>query len=202
MLKLTARQQQILDLIKTHIRQTGYPPTRVEIANAFGFKSANAAEEHLKALAKKGTIEMIPGASRGIRILGEEDESLGLPVVGKVAAGAPLISADHIQDHCAISPDFFSPKADYLLTVQGESMIDAGIMDGDLIAVHDSQQANNGDIIVARVDDEVTVKRFKSGDSTNHISLLPENRLFDPILVDLATQSFSIEGIMVGVIRR
>ncbi len=202
MIKLTKRQQEILDLIKSHKTETGYPPTRQEIAAHFGFKSANAAEEHLKALAKKGIIEMIPGASRGIRILGEEEENLGLPIVGKVAAGEPLMSASDIQGHCQIPPEFFSPKADYFLRVQGESMIEAGIMDGDLIAVHHQETANNGEIIVARVDDEVTVKTLKKGRSAKNLTLLPENADYEPIEIDLSAQAFSIEGIMVGVIRR
>ncbi|MCY4045652.1 MAG: transcriptional repressor LexA [Cellvibrionales bacterium] len=201
MIKLTKRQEEILTLIKSHLRETGLPPTRAEIAKAFGFRSPNAAEEHLKALAKKGVIEMIPGASRGIRLT-QDDTPEGLPIVGKVAAGEPLISDSHIQSHCEIPPSFFSPSADYLLEVEGDSMVDIGVLDGDLLAVHNTNQANNGDVIVARVDDEVTVKRLKKHKESWKLSLLAENKAYSPIPVNLKTQSFSIEGIMVGIIRR
>jgi repressor LexA len=201
MIKLTKRQEEILNLIKSHLKNTGFPPTRAEIADAFGFRSPNAAEEHLKALAKKGVIEMIPGASRGIRLM-QSDTPEGLPIVGKVAAGEPLISDNHIQSHCEIPPNFFSPNADFLLEVEGDSMVEIGVLDGDLLAVHNTQQANNGDVIVARVDDEVTVKRLKKHKESWKLSLLPENKDYSPIPVNLKTQSFSIEGIMVGVIRR
>ena len=197
-MKLTKRQSEILDLIKDHLQQYGVPPTRAEIAQAFGFKSPNAAEEHLKALAKKGVIEMMPGASRGIRLIGAD--TLGLPIIGKVAAGSPLLSESHIHDHCTIPPNFFNPNADYLLQVDGLSMKDIGILDGDLIAVHSTNQAANNQIIVARVDDEVTVKRFQQND--NIVTLHSENDDFAPIVVDLLSQSFSIEGLYVGVIRR
>lgn len=199
MLKLTARQQQILDLIKTHIEETGYPPTRAEIANILGFKSANAAEEHLKALARKGAIEMVPGASRGIRL---PDTYQGLPVIGHVAAGNPILATEHIEDYCNIPENFFHPKADYLLMVHGESMKDAGILDGDLLAVHRTDQVKNGDIVVARIEDEVTVKRFKRERNKSAIELWPENTNFDVIKVDMRDVNFAIEGLSVGVIRK
>ncbi len=199
MISLTARQQEILDLIKSHIEETGYPPTRAEIADILGFRSANAAEEHLKALARKGAIEMVAGASRGIRL---PEESLGIPIVGRVAAGNPILAQEHIEDYCEIPQSFFHPKADYLLTVHGMSMRDAGILDGDLLAVHRTSQARNGDIIVARIEDEVTVKRFKRERNRALVQLLPENPDFDVIEVDLRDENFSIEGLSVGVIRR
>ena len=199
MLKLTARQQQILDLIKTHIEDTGYPPTRAEIAKILGFKSANAAEEHLKALARKGAIEMVPGASRGIRL---PDSYQGLPIIGHVAAGNPILAEEHIEDYCNIPENFFHPKADYLLMVHGESMKDVGILDGDLLAVHRTDQARNGDIVVARIEDEVTVKRFKRERNKSAIELWPENSNFDVIKVDIRDVNFAIEGLSVGVIRK
>lgn len=199
MLKLTARQQQILDLIKTHIEDTGYPPTRAEIAKILGFKSANAAEEHLKALARKGAIEMVPGASRGIRL---PDSYQGLPIIGHVAAGNPILAEEHIEDYCNIPENFFHPKADYLLMVHGESMKDIGILDGDLLAVHRTDQARNGDIVVARIEDEVTVKRFKRERNKSAIELWPENSNFDVIKVDIRDVNFAIEGLSVGVIRK
>lgn len=200
MIKLTNRQQEVLDLIKRHIDETGYPPTRADIANELGFKSPNAAEEHLKALAKKGAIEMIPGASRGIRIPGHDNQ--GIPIVGKVAAGSPITSSEHIEDHCQIPESFFSPSANYLLRVQGDSMIEVGILDGDLLAVHNTQTAHEGQIVVARVDDEVTVKRLKYGKEKHDVILIAENQEYSPIEVDLRHQSFAIEGISVGVIRK
>ncbi|MEH6589714.1 MAG: transcriptional repressor LexA [Halioglobus sp.] len=196
--KLTNRQQQVLDIIRTHIDQTGYPPTRADIAREMGFKSANAAEEHLKALARKGAIEMIAGASRGIRL----PESNGLPIIGRVAAGNPILAESHIEDYCNLPPSFFQPRADYFLTVHGESMIDVGIFDGDLLAVHSTPLANNGDIVVARIDDEVTVKRLHKTRQKHLIELLPENPDFQPIKVDLREQEFAIEGLSVGVLRR
>lgn len=196
--KLTNRQQQVLDLIRRHIDQTGYPPTRADIARDLGFRSANAAEEHLKALARKGAIEIIPGASRGIRL----PESRGIPVVGRVAAGNPVLAEEHIEDYCDLPPSFFKPAADYFLTVTGDSMIDIGIFDGDLLAVHSTPVAANGDIVVARIEDEVTVKRLKRGKEKHLVELLPENPDFDPIKVDLREQAFAIEGLSVGVLRR
>lgn len=199
MIDLTTRQQEILQLIKKHMDETGYPPTRAEIAEKLGFKSANAAEEHLKALAKKGAIEMIPGASRGIRL---PEHQSGIPVVGRVAAGNPILAQEHIEDYCEIPARFFHPRVDFFLQVRGMSMKNAGILDGDLLAVHKTDRVNNGDIIVARVDDEVTVKRLKRDRNKPVIELLPENEDFDPIIVDLREQAFEIEGLSVGVIRR
>jgi repressor LexA len=197
---LTARQAQILELIRQYIGETGYPPTRAEIAKELGFKSANAAEEHLKALARKGAIEMIPGTSRGIRIPELTDQ--GLPIVGRVAAGDPILAEENIEARIDLPAGFFQPQADYLLRVRGDSMIDAGILDGDLLAVHKTQQATNGQIVVARIDQEVTVKRFQRTKKRNQILLLPENEAYSPIEVDLANQAFAIEGLSVGVIRQ
>jgi len=198
-MKLTKRQTEVLECIKRHIGDTGYPPTRADIARDLGFKSANAAEEHLKALAKKGAIEIIPGTSRGIRVP-ELEEDNGLPIVGQVAAGSPILAQEHVEDHCTISSDFFHPKADYLLRVKGSSMKDVGIMDGDLLAVHQCQTAKDGQIVVARIEDEVTVKRFKR--EGNIVHLIAENEEFEPIVVDLNEQPLAIEGLSVGVIRR
>ncbi|MCC7516604.1 MAG: transcriptional repressor LexA [Pseudomonadales bacterium] len=197
---LTPRQQEILDLIRTHIDDTGYPPTRAEIAEKLGFKSANAAEEHLKALARKGAIEMVAGASRGIRL--PEQQQPGIPVVGRVAAGNPILAEQHIEDYCQIPANFFHPRVDYFLQVRGDSMKDVGIMDGDLLAVHSTTQVRNGQIVVARIEDEVTVKRYQKGASPHQLTLLPENADYAPIEVDLREKSCSIEGISVGVIRR
>ena len=197
---LTARQEQILNLVKTHIQATGYPPTRAEIAAEFGFKSPNAAEEHLRALAKKGAIEMISGTSRGIRLLLEEEHN-GLPLVGCVAAGEAILAIENIEDYLDVAPDMFHPRADFLLRVQGRSMKNIGIMDGDLLAVHKTNTAENGAIVVARIEDEVTVKRLKVGSKAHEIILMPENEELDPILVDLRTQNFTIEGVSVGVLR-
>lgn len=196
--KLTQRQQQVLDNIRQHIEQTGYPPTRADIAKELGFKSANAAEEHLKALARKGAIEIIAGASRGIRL----PENLGIPIIGRVAAGSPLLAAEHIEDYCTLPANFFKPAADYFLRVQGDSMQDVGILDGDLLAVHRTEVARNNDIVVARIDEEVTVKRFRRGSSKHIVELLPENADHEPIRVDLRDQAFAIEGLSVGVLRR
>ena len=196
---LTARQEEILNLIKTNIRATGYPPTRAEIANELGFKSPNAAEEHLRALARKGVIEMIKGTSRGIRLLDEEQN--GLPLVGRVAAGEAILAIENIEDYVDVTPDMFYPKADFFLKVQGASMQNIGIMDGDLLAVHKTNMAENGEIVVARIEDEVTVKRITTNSVAHEIKLMPENDNFKPINVDLRTQNFSIEGISVGVLR-
>ncbi|MEO4046373.1 transcriptional repressor LexA [Pseudomonas sp. CAU 1711] len=203
MLKLTPRQSEILAFIKRCLEDNGYPPTRAEIAQELGFKSPNAAEEHLKALARKGAIEMTPGASRGIRIPGFEpaaQEEEGLPVIGRVAAGAPILAQQNVEDSCKINPEFFHPKADYLLRVRGMSMKDIGILDGDLLAVHTTREARNGQIVVARIDDEVTVKRFQR--TGNKVLLIAENPEFAPIEVDLEEQDLVIEGLSVGVIRR
>lgn len=200
MRKLTSRQAEILGYIKDYLQDTGFPPTRLEIAQEMGFKSPNAAEEHLRALARKGAIEMLPGTSRGIRL--PISEQLGLPIIGQVAAGSPILAEESIADYCNIPPDMFNPKADYLLTVKGTSMVDIGIYEEDLLAVHKTDQANNGDIIVARIDDEVTVKRLETSRSVYKLNLIAENSEFDPIEVDLRSSNFAIEGISVGVIRR
>lgn len=197
---LTKRQAQILELIKVFIKDTGMPPTRAEIAQTLGFKSANAAEEHLKALAKKGVIKMKPGASRGIQLVEEEEpEQLGLPLIGRVAAGEPILAQEHVESHCKIDPLMFKPSADFLLRVNGMSMKDIGIMDGDLLAVHKTQVAENGQVVVARVDDDVTVKRLEK--AGRRVLLHAENEDFSPIEVDLENESFNIEGLAVGVIR-
>ncbi|GAB1268325.1 transcriptional repressor LexA [Aurantivibrio infirmus] len=199
MIKLTERQQEVLSLIRDYIEDRGYPPTRAEIAEELGFRSANAAEEHLRALARKGAIEMVPGASRGIRL---PEEQTGIPLVGRVAAGNPILAEENIEDYCDISPAFFSPRADYLLKVKGYSMQDAGILDGDLLAVHKTDQARNGQIVVARIGEEVTVKRFRRERNKQQIELVPENPDFEIIEVNLKDDDFSIEGLSVGVIRR
>ena len=198
MQNLTARQEEVLSLIRNHLEETGYPPTRADIAKQLGFKSANAAEEHLKALAKKGAIEIIPGTSRGIKLANEAE---GIPIVGNVAAGNPILAEENIEDYCELSPSFFKPNADYFLRVRGDSMKDSGILDGDLLAVHKTADANNGDIIVARIDDEVTVKRLKKSGTKHSLSLLPENSDYSPIKIDLRENDFSIEGLAVGVVR-
>ncbi len=197
-MKLTQRQSQVLELIRQIIDETGLPPTRAEIAELLGFKSANAAEDHIKALAKKGAIEVVAGASRGIRLLHEAPP--GLPIVGQVAAGNPILGEQNIEDYCALAPEFFSPSADYLLRVKGMSMKNIGIFDGDLLAVHKTEHVRNGQIVVARIEDEVTVKRFQK--TRNTVYLLPENEEFEPIIVDLKTTPLVIEGLGVGVIRR
>lgn len=198
MTKLTERQQRVLDYVRSAIEDTGFPPTRVEIAKELGFRSPNAAEEHLKALARKGAIEMIPGTSRGIRII--EDINLGLPIVGRVAAGEPILAQEHIEDYCSIAPEFFHPTADFLLEVHGDSMKNIGIHDGDYIAVHKTNVARNGNIIVARVDEDVTVKRYEKQRSL--VLLHPENDDYQTIEVNPKHQEFNIEGLFVGVIRR
>ncbi len=196
--KLTARQAEVLALIKTWIADTGYPPTRADIARELGFRSPNAAEEHLKALARKGAIEVIPGASRGIRL----PESQGIPIVGRVAAGNPILATENIEDYCAMPPNIFHPCADYFLRVRGDSMIDVGIFEDDLLAVHRTTDVHSGQIVVARIDDEVTVKRLKHTRSKHQLLLLPENPDYEPIAVDLREQDFAIEGLSVGVLRR
>ncbi|NLD00906.1 MAG: transcriptional repressor LexA [Gammaproteobacteria bacterium] len=207
MSKLTKRQSEILTFLKVWIEDNGYPPTRAEIAKELGFRSPNAAEDHLKALARKGAIEMIPGASRGLKIIETLDvnnevaiNDNELPVIGRVAAGEPILAQQHIESTCPVNPDLFKPRADYLLQVRGMSMKDIGILDGDLLAVHVTQEAHNGQIVVARIDDDVTVKRYKREGNT--VWLLPENSDFEPIKVDLKTQNLTIEGLSVGVIRR
>ncbi|MGB0129732.1 MAG: transcriptional repressor LexA [Rhodocyclaceae bacterium] len=192
---LTPRQAEILQLIRDAIEAVGYPPTRAEIARQLGFRSANAAEEHLRALARKGLITLEAGAARGIRL----KESLGLPLIGRVAAGQPILAEAHVQGRYQVDAALFAPRADYLLKVRGMSMRDAGILDGDLLAVHKTAEAHNGQIVVARLHDEVTVKRLHQRDGA--IELLPENPDFSPIVVSREDEAFAIEGIAVGLIR-
>lgn len=209
MIKLTDRQQEILDLIRDRLARSGMPPTRVEIAEALGFRSPNAAEEHLKALERKGAIEIVPGASRGIRLKPLPGKQLtlphaslmqlSLPLVGRVAAGSPLLASEHIEARYQVDPSLFSQEPDYLLKVRGMSMRDAGILDGDLLAVKRATEAKNGQIVVARLGDEVTVKRYRKRGST--IELLPENPDFEPIVLDPRREDYALEGIGVGLIR-
>jgi repressor LexA len=198
MLSLTDRQQRVLDFIIEFMRAEGFPPTRAEICEALGFRSPNAAEDHLRVLVKKGAIEMLPGTSRGIRPL-TKSVPPGLPLVGRVAAGEPILAEEHIEQRYKVDPSLFRPRADYLLRVKGMSMCDIGILDGDLLAVHQAREANSGEIVVARIDDEVTVKRFRR--RGNIVRLMPENPDFEPIVIDLREQEMSIEGVAVGVIR-
>lgn len=219
MLKLTARQEQILNLIREAIENTGFPPTRAEIAAELGFRSANAAEEHLQALARKGAIEISPGTSRGIRLRegvvpgkparGRPTQQmalphpalmqLSLPLVGRVAAGSPILAQEHIESTYNVDPALFATKPDYLLKVRGMSMRDIGILDGDLLAVKRADAARNGQIVVARLGDEVTVKRYKKSGSI--IELLPENPDFKPIQVEQDRDDFALEGLAVGLLR-
>jgi len=212
MTKLTARQQQVFDLIRRAIERTGFPPTRAEIAAELGFSSANSAEEHLRALARKGVIELAAGASRGIRLLGGSEDSpyqftlphasimqLSLPLIGRVAAGSPILAQEHISQHYACDPALFSSKPDYLLKVRGLSMRDAGILDGDLLAVQKKSEAKDGQIIIARLGDDVTVKRLKR--RPNGIELIAENPDYDNIFVETGSAEFALEGIAVGLIR-
>jgi len=199
MRELTPRQRQILEMIQEFIAETGMPPTRAEIANELGFKSANAAEEHLRALQRKGVLDLLPGASRGIQLKDSLRDQMGLPLVGRVAAGSPILAEEHIEAHYKVDPHIFNPQPHYLLRVQGMSMKNAGILDGDLVAVHRTPEVRSRQIIVARLDDEVTVKRYRQTGSL--VSLLPENEDFEPIEVDLKYQSLVIEGVVVGVIR-
>ncbi len=219
MIKLTARQEQILELIRDAIETTGFPPTRAEIANELGFRSANAAEEHLQALARKGAIEISPGTSRGIRLLDRPADGsrlsrfsagqmalphpdlmqFSLPLIGRVAAGSPILAEEHISATYQVDPALFTARPDYLLKVRGMSMRDAGIMDGDLLAVKKTDTARDGQIVVARLDDEVTVKRFRRNGSV--IELLPENPEFNTIRVEPGQHEFALEGLAVGLLR-
>ncbi|MGS0740808.1 transcriptional repressor LexA [Glaciimonas sp. GG7] len=218
MIKLTTRQQEVLDLIRDAIENTGFPPTRAEIATVFGFRSPNAAEEHLQALARKGAIEISPGTSRGIRILAKAPSSsrglsrdgmgtlphpallqINLPLVGRVAAGSPILAQEHIEASYNVDPALFSAKPDYLLKVRGLSMRDVGILDGDLLAIKKTQNVKNGQIVVARIGDDVTVKTYKKTDSV--IQLLPENPDFEPIIIDEDKDDFALEGLVVGLLR-
>jgi repressor LexA len=199
MAQLTPRQSQILQMIQDFIAESGMPPTRAEIARELGFKSANAAEEHLRALQRKGVLELVPGASRGIQLKDSLREQLGLPLVGRVAAGSPILAEEHIETHYRIDKALFNPKPHYLLRVEGMSMKNAGILHGDLVAVHRTPEVRSRQIVVARVEDEVTVKRYRQEGSL--VWLMPENEDFEPIRVDLNSQSMVIEGVVVGVIR-
>ena len=199
--RLTARQRQILDWIRAHIETAGMPPTRAEIAAGLGFSTASSAEDHLQALAKKGAIELRPGTSRGLRLRELPGVPLQgtLPLVGRVAAGSPILAAEHIEGRYRVDPTLFSPSADFLLRVHGASMEDAGILDGDLLAVHKTADARSGQVVVARLGDEVTVKRLKR--RGRDIVLMPENAAFAPLEVDPARTPFAIEGIGVGLVR-
>ena len=233
MRELTPRQLEILGLIRRHLATTGFPPTRAEIAAELGFRSANAAEEHLKALARKGVIELTSGASRGIRLVPAPPSaaqppqngaratdrrsragnlldttlqvvrgSLTLPLVGRVSAGSPILAQEHVEASYALDPELFSTQPDYLLKVRGLSMRDAGILDGDLLAVKQASEARNGQIVVARIGNDVTVKRFRRQGASGVIELLPENPDFQPIVVDAHSEDFALEGIGVGLIRK
>ena len=219
MIKLTARQEEILGLIRDAIEKTGFPPTRAEIATELGFRSANAAEEHLQAWARKGAIEISPGTSRGIRLLDRPADGkkirrtgipqmglphpglmqLSLPLIGRVAAGSPILAEEHVSATYQVDPSLFTAKPDYLLKVRGMSMRDAGILDGDLLAVKKTDSARDGQIVVARLDDDVTVKRFRRNGSS--IELLPENPDFDVIRVEPGSHEFALEGLAVGLLR-
>lgn len=200
--ELTPRQEQILRLIRSHIESAGLPPTRGEICTELGFQSPNAAEQHLRALARKGVIELVPGASRGIRLVGQGvmAPEFSLPVVGRVAAGLPILASENIDDHVRVDPALFRPRADYLLRVTGMSMRDAGILDGDLLAVRRARRADNGRIVVARIDDEVTVKYLHQ--HRERVHLRPANPDFAEIIVDPRRQDFAVEGVMAGLLRR
>lgn len=202
-LKLTARQSEILEFIRDTVKQTSLPPTRAEICTTFGFKSPNAAEEHLRALARKGAIELSSGTARGIQlaeqISGTLQSIIALPLIGRVAAGSPILAEQNVERNVPVDPAMFTPKADYLLKVKGLSMKDIGIFDGDLLAVHSQSEARNGQIVVARLDNEVTVKRFYKKGTT--VELIAENPDFKPIVVDLRREPLAIEGLAVGVIR-
>ncbi len=196
---LTPRQTEIFDFIRSQIERWGAPPTRAEIVTEFGFASPTAADDHLRALEKKGVIELVPGAARGIRLRESLTHQFSLPLIGRVAAGSPLLATENLERHVPVEAALFKPRADYLLRVMGESMIDIGIHDGDLLAVHKQQTARNGQIVVARIGDEVTVKRFQKQGKVVH--LLPENSNFKPIRVDLSREELNIEGLAVGLLR-
>jgi repressor LexA len=198
--QLTPRQRQILELIQDTLAETGMPPTRAEIAAALGFRSPNAAEEHLRALQRKGVLELIPGASRGIQLRDSLREQFSLPLIGRVAAGRPILAEENIEARYQIDPRLFRPKPHYLLKVRGMSMKDAGILDGDLVAVCRTPEVRNRQIVVARLENDVTVKRYRQEGSV--VWLLPENAEFEPLRVDLREQPLIIEGIVVGVVRQ
>lgn len=197
--ELTPGQRKVINMVKDFIEEYGMPPTRMEIANELSFKSPNAAEEHLKALQKKGVIDLIKGSSRGIRLKDSLREQIGLPLVGKVAAGHPILAHENIDDYLDIDPDIFNPSPHYLLRVEGMSMKNAGILDNDIVAVHRTSEIRSRQIVVARINDEVTVKRYTQNNSI--VTLFPENNEFNPITVDLSEDEMVIEGVVVGVIR-
>lgn len=197
---LTPRQRQVLRFIQDALVEHGMPPTRAEIAEALGFRSANAAEEHLRALQRKGVIDLRPGASRGIQLRDSLREQLGLPLIGRVAAGRPILAEENIEAHYHVDPQLFQPRPHYLLKVRGMSMRNVGILDGDLVAVHRTPEVRNRQIVVARLENEVTVKRYRQEGSV--VWLLPENQDFEPLRVDLRHESLIIEGVVVGVIRQ
>ena len=203
--QLTARQRQILDWIRAYLETTGMPPTRADIASGLGFSTPSSAEDHLQALARKGAIEMLPGASRGLRLKDIPGIPVQgtLPLVGRVAAGNPILATENIEAHYRVDPTLFSPRADYLLRVRGQSMRDAGIIDGDLLAVHRTAEARSGQIVVARLSgrggDEVTVKRMKR--RGGQLLLVAENPDFAPIVVDPKKATLTIEGVAVGLVR-
>lgn len=200
---LTSRQSEILDFIREVVKRTGMPPTRAEIATRFGFRSPNAAEEHLRALARKGAIEISSGTARGIHLAeqlsGAMQSIMALPLIGRVAAGSPILAEQNVERNLPVDPDTFRPRADYLLKVKGLSMKDIGILDGDYLAVHSQKEARNGQVVVARLENDVTVKRFFKKGHT--VELVAENADFKPIEVDLREDAFEIEGLAVGVIR-
>ena len=193
--ELTPQQNRILQFIRKSLESSGLPPTRAEIAHAMEFRSANAAEEHLRTLERKGAIDIVKGSARGIRL----KDGGGLPLIGRVAAGSPILAEAHVLGHYQVDPSLFKPSADYLLRVRGMSMRDAGILDGDLLAVHRTPEARSGQVVVARVNDEVTVKRLRRKGAM--VELLPENPEFDPIVVDTRREELTIEGLGVGIIR-
>ena len=203
MQQLTSRQLEVLEQLHHYVEQHGFPPTIAELATVLGINSPNAVRDHLRALARKGAIELTPTASRGIRLCEaptQDNQTLRLPVVGRVAAGTPILAQQHIETYHQLDASLFRPQANYLLQVRGNSMQDAGVLDGDLLAVHKTTQATNGQIVVARIEDEVTVKRFKQ--TANKVFLLPENKDFEPIEIDLCHQACTIEGLGVGVVRK
>jgi repressor LexA len=199
MRELTPRQRQVLFLIQKVMAESGMPPTRAEIAKELGFRSVNAAEDHLRALERKGALELLSGTSRGIRLKDSLRDQLGLPLVGRVAAGEPILAEEHIEARYQIDTSLFEKSPHYLLRVHGMSMRDAGILDGDLVAVHRSTDVRNRQIVVARLEDEVTVKRYRQ--EGHHVWLSPENPDFEPIEVDLKEREMMIEGVVVGVVR-
>jgi repressor LexA len=197
--KLTTRQSEILSFVQEFIEEAGMPPTRAEIARGLGFRSVNAAEEHLRALQRKGVLDLIPGASRGIQLKDFLREQLGLPLIGRVAAGQPILAEEHVEGHYRIDLSIFDPQPHFLLRVSGMSMKNVGILDGDLVAVHRTPEVRSGQIIVARLEDEVTVKRYRQEGAV--VWLMPENDDFEPIEVDLKHEDMVIEGVVVGLVR-